>query len=66
MNKKLKRPKKTIPIIITKTQTVEDTAVKCPHCKTILRGYIISKDVLRFLCFFCHQPIDIEWPQCKE
>lgn len=56
----MKKPKKAIPEI--KTIEIEDITIKCPHCKTYLRGRI-ERSVLRFKCYQCENPIDINWDQ---
>lgn len=56
----MKKCKKAIP----ETEIVEHFiySVKCPHCKTILRGGF-SRNILRCLCTFCSNPIDLYWQE---
>jgi hypothetical protein len=61
---KLKRVKKTIPIIKTKMIEHKDIEIVCPHCHThLIGGY--GEHTLRFLCSYCKQPIEIIWPNLE-
>jgi hypothetical protein len=44
-----------------RTATVTDYEVKCPHCKTLLRGGI-GNHILRMACYHCQKPMNLLWP----
>lgn len=59
----MKRLKKVKPTISTFKQ--EKMEYKCPHCKTTIVDYSLSRDVIRINCSHCKNPIEFIWEEGK-
>jgi hypothetical protein len=56
----MKRPKKAK--VFLKPITHMRASVTCPHCKTILETNIF-RNILRISCYYCHESIDLIFPE---